>query len=148
MAKIEYTTGNFDLVIDGTLNPEKNDEAIIAGIRYIVQRDGATVAYRNLFGDDAANKKRKELEYSDENASAVKSAFETAMKSYGDFTISVTEHVAGETASSRKMATAMWERAKTDAQLLRALGKPETDEAGIEACHTFLRSLRATPSES
>ena len=61
------------------------------------------------------------------------------------------EHTSGETEASRKQATAMWGQvmAKSEparAAMLVAIGVMDggADEvAGIEACHTFLRSLVA-----
>lgn len=148
MSKVDFTTGNFDLVIDGELNPDKQSEAIDAGIRYIVQRDGATTAYKSLFGE--SNAKRKTLEFSAENAEAIRSAFADALSKYGNFSVSVSEHIASEGVTSRKQATVLWEKAKAGgAKGLRNLSAllgveldASNDEVAVEACHEFLKGLR------
>lgn len=152
MAKVEFTTGNFDLEIDGDISAEKRDAAITAGIRYIVQRDGASKAYKTLFGEDAGDKKRKELEYSEENAEAVRDAFEKAMAGYGDFSVTVSEHETTETAGSRKMAKELWNVVsnlpagqKEAAMGLYGIAANATEDEAIEAAHTFLGGLRAKP---
>lgn len=145
MANVKFTTGNFDLNIDGDLKAEKQAEALTAGIRYIVQRDGATKAYKALFGDEnGGEQKRKDIEYNDENAEAIRKAFEDAMAEYGAFTVTVAEHEAAEKVSSRSQATAMWAQRTENPAMIAALGlKPDaSDEEGIEACHEFLKTLR------
>ena len=156
MSKVNFTTGNFDLVIEGTLKAEQRDKAIDAGIRWILQRDGASKAYIILAGEENEKGKsrlpkgfeRDSVEYSDENAEAVKTAFEEAMADYGDFSVEVSEHVAGAAATPGVMATSLWEQAKENDALrtnLFATTKVKddgTDEAGMNAARAFLAGLR------
>jgi len=146
--KTEYFTGNFKLDIEGDFNDASRDSALTAGLRYIVQRDVASKAYKELLGEDG--EKRKDVEFSDENAANVEQAFADAMAKYGNFTVSVSQHVPGEAVAPRAMATAMWEQVKTNDALRANLGvaKGATDEVGIEACHKFLSGLRKQPKKA
>jgi hypothetical protein len=111
--KVDFTTGNFDLVIDGELNEDAKQKFLAAGLTYVVQRDGASKAYLELAGveNDKGKKQlpkdfeRKTVEFNPDNAAAMQLAFENALKSYGTFTISASEHVAGADVSPMKRAT-------------------------------------------
>lgn len=152
---VDFTTGNFDLAITATIKQEVLAKIIKSGFAYIVQRDGATSAYLEIAG--VKNEKgnlslpdgfvRKSVEYSDDNGQIVADAFQTALRPYTDsVTVKATEHVEAETVGSRKQATEMWMKAQANPALLAALGSPSGDEAGIEACHSFLSSLRKPKS--
>lgn len=155
--KTTFTTGNFELEIEGELNSEQAAAAQEAGLRYIVQRDVATEVYKQVAGEKNKNDKlqlpkdfeRSSIEYSPETAKQFETAAETALGKYGTFAVVVSEHVAGETAAPRAMATAMWEQVKSNDALRGNLGvaKDASDEVGIEACHKFLAGLRKTPQK-
>jgi|SRR5882724_10636347 len=152
MSKVTFTTGNFNLVIEGELSPDQREKADAAAIRWITQRDVASEVYKQMAG--VKNSKgnlalpegfeRDSIAFSDDNAALLQEKATAALGKYGDFTVTVSEHVAGETAAPRAMATQMWEKVKANPALLASLGLDETtkDEAGIEACHTFLSGLR------
>lgn len=155
MAKqeIEFKTGNFKLDISGNLNPENTEKALNAGLTYIVQRDVASGIYVELEGvENNKGKKRlpkdferKSLEFNEENAAAFKEAAEKVLGNYGDFTVSVSEHVPGESTSEPGvMAKAMWAQMKDNNALKTNLGiaADATDEIGIAACAAFLGGLR------
>lgn len=132
--KVEFTTGNFDLVIEGDLNPEAQAKFLQSGLIYVVQRDGASKAYLELCGveNDKGKKQlpkdfeRKTLEFNEENNAAMQLAFETALKPYGNFTISGSEHVAGSEVSPMKRATefvdSLLGNAQNEATLRQFLG--------------------------
>lgn len=113
MSQVDFITGNFKLGIRGSLNEEQREKADAAAIRYIVQRDGATKTYLDLAGveNEKGNKslpkgfERDSLAYSEDNAAAMKASMEKALAGYGDFTVSVSEHVKGESQSPMKRAT-------------------------------------------
>jgi len=113
MSQVDFITGNFNLKIVGELNDAQREAADKAAIRYIVQRDGATKTYLDLAGveNDKGNKslpkgfERDSLVYSADNAEAMRASMEKALKSYGDFTVSVSEHIKGESQSPMKRAT-------------------------------------------
>lgn len=155
--KTTFITGNFKLDIEGELNEEQKAAAQEAGLRYIVQRDVATKVYvgiageKNSKGNLALPKdfERSSIEFDATTAKQFETAAEGALGKYGTFTVVASQHVAGETAAPRAMATAMWEQVKGNAALRGNLGvAPDaTDEAGIEACHVFLKGLRKTPEK-
>jgi len=132
--KVEFTTGNFDLNIEGELNADAQAKFLNAGLVYVVQRDGASKAYLELCGveNDKGKKQlpkdfeRKSLEYTEENKAAMELAFENALKSYGAFTISGSEHVAGAEVSPMKRATefvdSLLGNAENEATLRQFLG--------------------------
>lgn len=103
MITTNFTTGNFDLVIKGELNPDQQAKAHDAAVRYIVQRDGATKTYLALKGveNDKGKKslpagfEREDLEFSPENLDAMCAAMSEALKPYGEFSVSGSEHVKG-----------------------------------------------------
>jgi hypothetical protein len=145
-------SGNFNVEIEGDFDASKTigegENAMPVGvardqsaIAYISQRDGLSAVYKPLLKE---GQKRNELAFSDEVATTFASKLEAALAPYGTFAVSVSEHVAGETAVSRKQATAMWEQAKANPALVAALGVDAnaSDEVGIEACHKFLSGLR------
>lgn len=151
--KVLFTTGNFDLTIEGELNDEQKAKAQEAGLRWITQRDVASDIYKQIAG--VKNSKgnlalpegfeRTSVEYNAENAEMLRSAAESKLGEYGDFQVSVAEHVAGETTAPRAMATAMWESKVRDNPLFReqlGIAPDATDDAGIEACHKFLAGFR------
>jgi hypothetical protein len=150
MAKIKFTTGNFDLDIEGELSAEQREKALENGLTYIVQRDVASNVYRDLAGE--GDKKtlpkgfeRKSVEYSDDSAELMREAAETALAKYGRFSVSVSQHVPSEGVSEPgKMATAMWEQVKGNAALRTNLGVAAnaTEDEGIAACRAFLAGLR------
>lgn len=155
MSKVNFTTGNFDLVVEGELNEDQKAAALDAGIRWILQRDGASKAYANLGGVKDENGKvklpegfkRDSIEYSEDGAEMVKTAFTDAMAKYGAFTVTVSEHVASEgTAEPGKQAIALWEQVKGNPAFRTNLGVPEdaTDEVGIAKAREFLAGLRKT----
>ena len=132
--KVEFTTGNFDLVIEGELNEDAKAKFLQSGLIYVVQRDGASKAYLELCGKENEKGKkqlpkdfeRKSLEFNDENNAAMQLAFETALKPYGNFTISGSEHVAGAEVSPMKRATefvdSLLGNAQNEATLRQFLG--------------------------
>jgi hypothetical protein len=150
MAKINFRTGNFSLDIEGELNEDQKAKALENGITYIVQRDVASAAYRQIAGEGEKKTlpkgfERSSVEFNDENAAAVEAAFTKAMEKYGTFTVSVSKHEPSEGAGEPgKMATAMWEQVKGNDALRGNLGvaADATDEQGIEACRNFLSGLR------
>lgn len=152
MSKVTFTTGNFSLVIQGELSPDQREKADAAAIRWITQRDVASEVYKQMAG--VKNSKgnlqlpegfeRDSIAYSDDNAELLKNETVKALGKYGSFTVEVSQHIAGESAAPRAMATQMWEKVKSNPALLTSLGldASATDEVGIEACHTFLSGLR------
>jgi hypothetical protein len=132
--KVDFTTGNFDLVIEGDLNADAQAKFQQAGLTYVVQRDGASKAYLELAGveNDKGKKQlpkdfeRKSVEFSAENLAAMQLAFEAALKPYGNFTISGSEHVAGADVSPMKRATefvdSLLGNAQNEATLRQFLG--------------------------
>lgn len=147
-------SGNFSVEIEGNFDESKtvgegenamsvSDARDQSAIAYIAQRDGLSAVYKKLL---KAGEKRNTLGFAPEAADSFGKALETALAPYGDFAVQVSEHIPGETAVSRKQATAMWDKAKANPALVAALGidANSTDEVGIEACHTFLSGLRAT----
>lgn len=150
MAKVNFTTGNFDLVIEGELNADQQAKALANGITYIVQRDVASKAYRDIAGEGEKKSlpkgfERKSVEYSEDNKAAVELAFSEAMAKYGNFTVAVSEHVASEgTGEPGVMAKNLWEQAKGNATMRQNLGVAEdaSDDDGIAAASKFLASLR------
>jgi hypothetical protein len=111
--KVPFTTGNFDLNIEGELNSDAREKFLQSGLIYVVQRDGASKAYLELCGveNDKGKKQlpkdfeRKSLEFNDENLEAMTEAFRNALKPYGTFTVSGSEHIAGAEVSPMKRAT-------------------------------------------
>ncbi len=132
--KVDFTTGNFDLVIEGELNADAQAKFLQSGLTYIVQRDGASKAYLELAGveNDKGKKQlpkdfeRKTVEFNADNVAAMQLAFEKALAPYGNFTISGSEHVAGAELSPMKRATefvdALLVNAQTEATLRGTLG--------------------------
>jgi len=157
MSKVSFTTGNFNLAIEGELSPDQREKADAAAIRWITQRDVASEVYKQMAG--VKNSKgnlqlpegfeRDSIAFSPDNAELLQSEAVKALGKYGNFTVTVTEHVPGETAAPRAMATQMWEKAKANPAVLAGLGLDAnaSDEKGIEACHTFLSSLRKPKSK-
>ena len=139
--KVEFDTGNFGLVIEGELNEDAKAKFLSAGLTYVVQRDGASKAYLELAGveNDKGKKQlpkdfeRKSVEYNPDNAAAMQLAFENALKSYGNFTISASEHVAGADVSPMKRATefvdSLLGNAQNEATLRQFLGMYEPTAA-------------------
>src|SRR5436190_729323 len=144
-----FTTGNFELQIDGELNAEQVEAAKQAGLRWIVQRDVASDVYKQIAG--VKNSKgnlqlpdgfeRSSVEYDANNAELLRAAAEEKLSKYGDFTVKVSQHVPGETAAPRAMATAMWAQL-TDEQKVAFGFSGLTDEQGIEKCHATLSTFR------
>ena len=144
-----FTTGNFELQIDGELNAEQVESAKQAGLRWIVQRDVASDVYKQIAG--VKNSKgnlqlpdgfeRSSVEYDADNAELLRAAAEEKLGKYGTFTVKVSQHVPGETAAPRAMATAMWNQL-TDAQKVAFGFADLTDEQGIEKCHQTLSTFR------
>jgi len=143
--KVEFTTGNFDLVIEGELNAEAQAKFLNAGLIYVVQRDGASKAYLELCGveNDKGKKQlpkdfeRKSLDFNANNLAAMQLAFKTALKSYGNFTVSGAEHVSGAEVSPMKRATefvdSLLTNAENEAQLRGFLKMVSKDEAAMTA---------------
>jgi hypothetical protein len=127
--KTEFTTGNFDLVIEGELNEDAKAKFLNSGLVYVVQRDGASKTYLELAGveNDKGKKQlpkdfeRKSVEFNDDNAAAMALGMENALKPYGNFTVSASEHVAGAEVSPMKRATefvdALFGNAENEAKL-------------------------------
>ncbi len=148
-------SGNFNIEIEGEFDETKTvgegenamsvaqarDESAVA---YIGQRDVLSAVYKSLLKE---GQKRNELPFSNETAQQIESKVETQFAPYGTFTASVSEHVPGETVSSRSQATAMWAQIQASPSKFvpAMLGLTDfnvTDEVGIEACHTFLAGFR------
>ena len=144
--QVKFTTGNFDLVIDGELNAETREKVLSSGLTYIVQRDGASKTYLALCGvENEKGKKvlpkdfeRKSLAFSPENLEQMSTAFASALKPYGTFTVSGSEHVAGEAVSPMVRATefvdALMTSAETEAKLrgFLSLHDPSAETADRE----------------
>jgi hypothetical protein len=147
-----FTTGNFELQISGELNAEQVESAKQAGLRWIVQRDVASDVYKQIAGikNSKGNLQlpdgfeRSSVEYDADNAELLRAAAQEKLSKYGDFTVKVSQHVPGETAAPRAMATAMWEKIKGNDAFTSQLGIPAdaSDEVGIEAAHKFLAGFR------
>ncbi len=150
MAKITFRTGNFSLDIEGELNANQKAKALENGITYIVQRDVASAAYRELAGEGEKKTlpkgfERSSLEYTPESAAKVEEVFTEKMAKYGTFAVNVSEHVSSEGAAEPGvMAKNMWEQVKANPALRANLGvaADASDEAGVEACSKFLATLR------
>ena len=152
MSKVSFTTGNFTLAIEGELSPDQREKADAAAIRWITQRDVASEVYKQMAG--VKNSKgnlqlpegfeRDSIAYSEDNAELLQSEATKALGKYGNFKVTVSQHVAGESAAPRAMATQMWDKVKANPALLASLGLDDnaSDDSGIEACHTFLSGLR------
>lgn len=131
---VEFTTGNFELKIEGELNEEAKAKFLNAGLIYVVQRDGASKAYLDLCGveNDKGKKQlpkefeRKTLEFNTENNQAMIASFTKALSPYGVFTISGSEHVSGAEVSPMKRATEFVDslsgNAENEAQMRSFLG--------------------------
>ena len=139
-----FITGNFKLDISGELNDESTNKFVKSGLVYVVQRDVASKIYKTLLPVEKGEKapKRNTLDFSDENAEAFKSAAIEALKPYGDFTVSVSQHVPGETATPMVRATNFIEvNLAKDEKSLRAVmalygAKPDSSkEELIELAH-------------
>lgn len=134
--KIEFVSGNFKLVVDGTPIVEIGNvsedvvkaqvEIVEAGLTYIIQRDVASKAYLALAGEVGKGGKRKlpafrpdgktkwsrdQVAYSQENAMTFASIAGEALVRYGTFSINVVGHVKEDGASPMKIATGMVESA-------------------------------------
>lgn len=122
--KVPFTTGNFDLDISITLNPEALVTFVKNGTIYGVQRDGASKTYLDLCGveNDKGKKQlpkdfeRKSLAYSEENLQAMITSFVAALKPYGVATITGSEHVSGAEVSPMKRATEFVDALMTNAE--------------------------------
>ncbi len=138
-------SGNFNVEIDGSVNPDKQSDIDSAGITNIAQRDGLSAVYGELL---EKGEKRNTLAYSDNVAEQFAAELEKALAPYvNGVSVLVTEHVPGETVSSRSQATAMWAQIQASPSKFvpAMLGLTDfnvTDEVGIEACHTFLAGFR------
>jgi hypothetical protein len=145
-----FITGNFELGIEGELNEASLAKFVQSGMIYVVQRDGASKTYKELLPTEKGEKaaKRNTLDYSDDNAAKMKTAMENALKSYGDFTVSVTEHIPGETVTPMVRATKFVDDllAKDEAGLRAVLqagygAKPGASrEELIETAHKMFQS--------
>jgi hypothetical protein len=141
---VEFTTGNFDLKIEGELNAEATQKFLQSGLIYVVQRDGASKAYLELAGveNDKGKKQlpkdfeRKSVDYSAETLDAMQTAFENALKPYGSFTVSGSEHVAGAEVSPMKRATefvdSLLGNAQNEATLRQFLGMYDATAADAD----------------
>jgi hypothetical protein len=90
MAKINFRTGNFSLDIEGELNEDQKAKALENGITYIVQRDVASAAYRQIAGEGEKKTlpkgfERSVVEFNEENAAAVEAAFDEGDGEVWDF---------------------------------------------------------------
>lgn len=142
--KVEFTTGNFDLTIEGELNADAQAKFLQSGLIYVVQRDGASKAYLELCGveNDKGKKQlpkdfeRKSLEFNEENNAAMQLAFENALKNYGTFTVSGSEHVSGAEVSPMKRATefvdSLLGNAQNEATLRQFLGMYDSTAADAD----------------
>jgi hypothetical protein len=126
-------TGNFTVEVKGELNkgasirvggsdekPEtKTVEEIIdeSGVTYITQRDVLSAVYKDLLDK---KQKRNELPYSDEVAGKFQSLATKELAPYGDFEVSVTEHVPTAEASPMVRATALIDTMLANADLEQA----------------------------
>lgn len=132
--KVEFTTGNFDLVFEGELNEDAKQKFLNAGLTYVVQRDVASKTYLELCGvENEKGKKqlpkdfeRKSLEFSDENLAKLTETAKQVISSYGNFTVSGTQHVSGADVSPMKRATefvdSLLGNAQNEAQLRQFVG--------------------------
>jgi hypothetical protein len=102
--------------------------------------------------------KRSDAPYTPENAALVEKTAQGALDEMAldeehpipQITFKVTgEYVGGDQVQSRKMATEMWAKVVGTPMegALKTFGLPDdaSDEQGVEACHKFLASCRATP---
>ena len=150
MSKVTFNTGNFSLEIEGELSPDQREKADAAAIRWITQRDVASEVYKQISG--VKNSKgnlqlpegfeRSSVEFSDEAGELLRTEAEKALGKYGAFTVKVSQHVAGETAAPRAMATAMWAQLTDDQKGALGISADASEADGIEACHKFLAGFR------
>lgn len=99
--------------------------------------------------------KRNSVVYSAENAKVIQDAAQTKLdelsesEDYPAVSIKVGgEHVFGETEASRKMATELFAKVKTNPALgagIPGYGDAKDDNERVESCHAFLASLRSKP---
>lgn len=115
--KTTIISGNFSATIDGNLDEageinvgseEKPETANVgdvvreAGITYIVQRDGLSSVYKSLLGK---GEKRNTVEFNEANAAKFQTALQGALAQYGEFAVSVEQHVPSEGQSPMVRAT-------------------------------------------
>lgn len=135
--KTNIISGNFAATIDGELNEdatinvgsEEKPEMVSvgdvireAGLTYIVQRDGLSTVYKSLL---KKGEKRNTVEFSPEASGQFESALTKALAPYGDFAVSVAEHVPSEGGASPMLrATALvdgaFEQGEAGETLLRS----------------------------
>ncbi len=156
MSKVTFTTGNFELVISGTLKPDQQEKANDAAIRWITQRDVASDVYKNIAGEKNSKGnlqlpdgfERSSVKFTPESAEKLRSAAESKLADYlDDVTVEVSEHIAGETVAPRAMATAMWSQLDDAQKVALGIDANASDEVGIEACHKFLAGFRKPKSK-
>jgi hypothetical protein len=151
MSQVNFTTGNFELVIKGTLKPDQQEKANDAAIRWITQRDVASDVYKQLRG--VKNSKgnlqlpegfeRSSVEFSADDAELLRVAAVEKLSKYLDgVEVTVSRHVAGETAAPRAMATAMWAQLSDAQKVALGIAADASEADGIEACHKFLAGFR------
>lgn len=142
--KVEFTTGNFELVFDGELNAEATAKFLQAGLTYVVQRDVASKTYLELCGvENEKGKKqlpkdfeRKSLEFSEENLAALTETAKSVISKYGTFEVTGSEHVAGADVSPMKRATefvdSLLGNAQNEATLRQFLGMYDPSAADAD----------------
>lgn len=139
-------SGNFGIEIEGTigngtidLSEERKGVPVAdvideAGLTYIVQRDGLSSVYKDLLEKGA---KRNTLDYSSETGAKFASALEKALAPYGDFVVSVEEHVPSEAGASPMVrATALVDGflgTPMEAAYRQILGSPDGDRDALVA---------------
>lgn len=146
MLKAGIDTGNFAVIIEGNLKPEVQQEKLVQGVVYDLQRGGITQAWNTLGGVKGENGKtklpegfkRNSIEYSDDAALTMQGAVEEWAKGIfdGDFTVAVTKYEGAEEASPMKRATALVESflgTEMEAPYRAILGLPQGSKEELVA---------------
>jgi hypothetical protein len=144
------TTGNFGIEVKGEFSNEQREKALGGALRWILQRDVLSDTYKTLGGEKNSKGnlqlpegfERSSIDYSPESAAKMQAATEAKLSEYGSFTVSVSQHIAGETAAPRAMATAMWAQLSDAQKVALGIAADASEADGIEACHKFLAGFR------
>ena len=151
--------GRFAYSISTTIGDDVNEATSNLCLRGLADtgfRGVASEVEKELVKGGYATKdtKRAEIAYSDEAAEVVGRVAQQKLNEIATkanlpaMTFAVTgEHQYGEQEQSRAMATAMWNQVKDNPAMRAALAPfgvndDTVDEAGIEAAHKFLATLR------
>lgn len=150
----QLDTGNFSIIVSGTVREDYKDKCIKNGLTYDMQRGPATKCYVALAGVPAKKKdvlvlpegfKRESVVYSEANAALMKSQME---KEFGDkldgLKVVVFRHVVDEKEDGRTRAKTIYARWVAEGKLevkvavLDYTGKLDDEDAIVEAIHAFI----------